>query len=121
MSDKKFSELLFPVSASKPVYKMVHYAYIHKEPQRNGITLNLLLLEYCDQCRAARETPYHSAQFNEYYGDYLAKTNAVPGRKFTGCGTAERGRQAGTRAKKRTPVGTRLARYQAQLRFEDDG
>ena len=77
MSDKQLAELLFPTSASKPVYKMPDYAYIHKELQRNGVTLNLLWLEYCDQCRDTGQTPYQSTQFNKYYSDYLAKTNAT--------------------------------------------
>lgn len=77
MSDKQLAELLFPASAAKPVYKMPDYAYIHKELQRSGVTLNLLWLEYCDQCRAAGEIPYQSTQFNKYYSDYLAKTNAT--------------------------------------------
>ena len=46
MSDKQLSERLFPTSPSKPVYKMPHYAYVHKELQRSGITLNLLWLGY---------------------------------------------------------------------------
>ena len=58
MSDKQLAEHLFPASASKPVYKMPDYAYVHKELQRSGVTLNLLWLEYCDQCRAAGEIPY---------------------------------------------------------------
>ena len=62
MSDKQLSERLFPTSPSKPVYKMPDYAYVHKELQRSGITLNLLWLEYCDQCRAAGEIPYQSTQ-----------------------------------------------------------
>ena len=53
MSDKQLSERLFPSSAARPVYKMPHYAYVHKGLQRSGVTLNLLWLEYCDQCRAA--------------------------------------------------------------------
>ena len=53
MSDKQFSECLFPATASKPVYKMPDYAYVHKELQRSGVTLNLLWLEYCNQCRSA--------------------------------------------------------------------
>ena len=77
MSDKQLSERLFPASASKPIYKMPDYAYIHKELQRSGVTLNLLWLEYCDQCRAAGEIPYQSTQFNKYYGEYLAKANAT--------------------------------------------
>ena len=77
MSDKQLSERLFPSSTSKPVYKMPDYASVHKELQRSGVTLNLLWLEYCDQCRAAGEIPYQSTQFNKYYADYLAKVNAT--------------------------------------------
>lgn len=58
MSDKQLSERLFPSSTSTPVYKMPDYASVHKELQRSGVTLNLLWLEYCDQCRAAGEIPY---------------------------------------------------------------
>ena len=42
MSDKQLSEHLCPASSTKPVYKMPDYAYVHKELQRNGFTLNLL-------------------------------------------------------------------------------
>lgn len=56
---------------------MPDYASVHKELQRSGVTLNLLWLEYCDQCRAAGEIPYQSTQFNKYYADYLAKSNAT--------------------------------------------
>ena len=77
MSYKQLAELLFPAIAAKPVYKIPDYAYIHKELQRSGVTLNLLWLEYCDQCRAAGEIPNQSTQFNKYYSDYLAKTNAT--------------------------------------------
>lgn len=73
MSDKQLSERLFPATASKLVYKMPDYAYVHKELQRSGVTLNLLWLEYCDQCRAAGEAPYQSIQFNKYYTDYLTR------------------------------------------------
>ena len=56
-SDTQLSERLFPPSTSKPVYKMPDYAYVHKELQRSGVTLNLLWLEYCDRCRAAGKIP----------------------------------------------------------------
>ena len=77
MSDKQLSERLFPSSTAKPACKMPDYAYVHKELQRSGVTLNLLWLEYCDQCRAAGEIPYQSTQFNKYYADYLVKVNAT--------------------------------------------
>ena len=76
MSDKTLSERLFPSSASNSVYK-TDYAYVHRDLQRSGVTLNLLWLEYCDRCRAAGEIPHQSPQFNKYYADYLAKANAT--------------------------------------------
>lgn len=77
MSDKDLAEKLFPSPPRKPVYKMPDYAYVYREMQKSGVTLNLLWLEYCDQCKAAGETPYQSTQFNKYYSDYLNKTNAT--------------------------------------------
>ena len=77
MSDKQLSERLFPSSTSTPVYKMPDYASVHEELQHSGVTLNLLWLEYCDQCRAAGEIPYQSTQFNKYYADYVHKTKAT--------------------------------------------
>ena len=62
---------------SKFTYKMLDYAYVHKELQRSGVTLNLLWLEYCYQCRVADEVPYQSTQFNKYYVDHLAKVSAT--------------------------------------------
>ena len=77
MTDTKLSELLYPSASAKPVYKMPDYAYVAKEMMKDGVTLNLLWLEYCEQCLASGETPYQSTQFNKYYSDYLAKTNAT--------------------------------------------
>ena len=76
MSDKTLSERLFPSSASNSVYK-TDYAYVHRDLQRSGVTLNLLWLEYCDRCRAAGEIPHQSPQFNKYYADYVHKTKAT--------------------------------------------
>ena len=77
MTDAKLAETLYPPAALKPTYKMPDYAYVAKEMLKDGVTLNLLWLEYCEQCRTAGETPYQSTQFNKYYSDYLAKTNAT--------------------------------------------
>lgn len=77
ISDKQLAELLFPAVAGKPVFRMPDYENVHRELQRNGVTLNLLWLEYCDACRSAGETPYQSTQFNKYYNDFLAKKNAT--------------------------------------------
>jgi transposase len=77
VSDKQLPDLLFSTAAGKPVFKMPDYEYVYRELQRNGVTLNLLWLEYCDACRTAGETPYQSTQFNKYYNDFLVKKNAT--------------------------------------------
>ena len=51
LSDRKLSELLFPNEHANPEYQMPDYEYVHKELQKNGVTLNLLWLEYCEKCR----------------------------------------------------------------------
>lgn len=57
MSDKQLAVLLFPSASGKPAYKMPDYDYVYREMQKSGVTLNLLWLEYCDQCKAAGEIP----------------------------------------------------------------
>ena len=77
MPDKKLAALLFPTAAGKPVFRMPDYEYVHRELQKNGVTLNLLWLEYCDACRPTGEIPYQPTQFNKYYNDFLVKKNAT--------------------------------------------
>ncbi len=77
MSDKQLADLLFPTAIGKPVFKMPDYEYVHRELQKNGVTLNLLWLEYCDTCRSTGEIPYQSTQFNKYYNDFLGTKNAT--------------------------------------------
>ena len=45
--------------------------------QKNGVTLSLLWVEYCEQCHQNGELPYKSTQFNKYYADYVHKTKAT--------------------------------------------
>lgn len=77
LSDKKLSELLFPSDRSRPGYKMPDYSYVHRELQKDGVTLNLLWLEYCEQCRSENEIPYQLTQFKKHYRDYAMKTTAT--------------------------------------------
>jgi transposase len=77
MTTKEVSEVLFPTGETQPIFKMPDYEYVHREMQKSGATLNLLWLEYCDQCREAGEMPYKSTQFNKYYSDFLLKTKAT--------------------------------------------
>ena len=77
LSDKHLAEMIYPATSEKPAFKMPDYEYVHRELQKNGVTLNLLWLEYCDACRSAGEIPYQSTQFNKYYNDFLVKKNAT--------------------------------------------
>lgn len=77
LSDKELARLLFPAESVKPAYKMPDCEYLHREMAKSGVTLTLLWLEYCDQCRESGEIPYKSTQFNKYYSDYVKKTKAT--------------------------------------------
>ena len=76
-SDKDVAQKLFPPASTGQSYKMPDYSYVHREMKKSGVTLNLLWLEYCEQCRVAGELPYKSTQFNKYYADYVDKTKAT--------------------------------------------
>lgn len=76
-SNEALRDVLFPGAANKPLYRMPDYEYIHQEMQKSGVTLSLLWVEYCEQCRANGDLPYQSTQFNKYYADFVHKTNAT--------------------------------------------
>ena len=77
MADKEICKLLFPGEKAKSVYKMPDYEYVHREMAKSGVTLTLLWVEYCEECRQNGEIPYRATQFNKYYSDYVAKTKAT--------------------------------------------
>ena len=77
MSQQEVSKRLFPTEQKNPVYKMPDYEWVHREMQKSGVTLSLLWVEYCEQCRQNGELPYKSTQFNKYYADYVQKTKAT--------------------------------------------
>lgn len=76
-SNERLKSLLFERSENRPAYKMPDYQLIHREMQKSGVTLTLLWVEYCEQCRRSGELPYKSTQFNKYYADYVHKTKAT--------------------------------------------
>lgn len=77
LTPKAITSKLFPENPDRPVYRMPDYEQVHKEMQKSGVTLSLLWVEYCEQCRTAGELPYQSTQFNKYYADYVHKTKAT--------------------------------------------
>ncbi len=56
---------------------MPDYVSVHREMQKDGVTLQLLWYEYVDSCRAAGELPYQLTQFKKYYRDWVMQTRAT--------------------------------------------
>lgn len=77
MSDKQLANKLFGSSEAKLSYKLPDYEYVHCEMAKSGVTLLLLWLEYCDQCRDIGDLAYKSTQFNKYYADFVKSTKAT--------------------------------------------
>lgn len=77
LSTEEVARKLYPATSMGQQYKMPDYAWVHKEMQKSGVTLSLLWVEYCEQCRQNGELLYKSTQFNKYYADYVHKTKAT--------------------------------------------
>ena len=77
MSTEAIQKHLFPAANDHPQYRMPDYEKVHREMQKSGVTLSLLWVEYCEECRANGELPYQSTQFNKYYAEYVHKTKAT--------------------------------------------
>jgi transposase len=77
MPDKDLAAVINDGGLIRIRYKMPDYERIHKELAKNGVTLSLLWVEYCEDCRKSGEIPYQSTQFNKYYGDFVRKTGAT--------------------------------------------
>ena len=77
LSNETLRKKLYPGSEDHPHYRMPDYEKVHREMQKSGVTLSLLWVEYCEECRANGEIPYQSTQFNKYYSEYVHKTKAT--------------------------------------------
>jgi transposase len=77
ISDRDLFSILYPPGAAQPSYKMPDYEQVHQEMAKSSVTLQLLWMEYCDQCRAANEVPYQLTQFKKYYREYVVKNKAT--------------------------------------------
>ena len=76
-SDRELMEAIQGDTLKRVPYRMPDYEKVHKELMRSGVTLSLLWVEYCEECRKSGELPYQSTQFNKYYADYAQKTKAT--------------------------------------------
>ena len=76
-TNEELTKKLFPSYAVSTSYRKPDYDYIHREMAKSGVTLSLLWVEYCEQCRGSGFLPYKQTQFNKYYRDYVHKTKAT--------------------------------------------
>ena len=76
-SNEELAKILMPSYKPSVSYQMPDYEYIHREMAKSGVTLSLLWVEYCDQCRQSEFLPYKQTQFNKYYRDFVHKTKAT--------------------------------------------
>jgi len=77
MPDKELANAINDGGIERIQYRMPDYEYIHRELRKSGVTLGLLWVEYCDECRSYGQIPYQSTQFNKYYSDYVRQTGAT--------------------------------------------
>ena len=77
-SPEEVAHKLYPSTLQGKQYKMPDYEWVHREMQKSGVTLSLLWVEYCEQCRQNGELPYKSTQFNKHAGR-LGWSDSSPG------------------------------------------
>ena len=65
LSDREIAVRLFSHGCNKLNYKMPDYEIVHREMAKSGVTMQLLWMEYCDQCHNAGEIPYQLTQFKK--------------------------------------------------------
>jgi hypothetical protein len=76
-SNEELTKKILPSCAVSASYQMPDYDYIHHEMTKSGVSLSLLWVEYCDQCRDSGFLPYKQTQFNKYYRNFIHKTKAT--------------------------------------------
>jgi len=77
MPDKDLAYALYPTAVVKSAYKAPDFEAVHREMAKPGVTLQLVWMEYCEQCRTSGEPPYQLSQFKKLYRDYAIQTKAT--------------------------------------------
>jgi transposase len=76
LSDRELANAINDGGIERVDYRMPDYEHVHRELGRSGVTLSLLWVEYCDECRQTGQIPYQSTQFYKYYSDFVRETGA---------------------------------------------
>lgn len=77
-TDTELEALLFPEKQKQESTRRApDYEKVSQELNRNGVTLKLLWMEYCEDCRQARQQPFMYSQFCYHFQQYAAKNRAT--------------------------------------------
>jgi transposase len=77
MSDQAIAKAIRDGGIERIQFRMPDYDLVHKELRKSGVTLSLVWVEYCEECRRAGELPYQLTQFKKYYAEYARKIGAT--------------------------------------------
>ena len=77
-TDTELEALLFPEKqVQQSTRRMPDYELVSNELNRKGVTLKLLWMEYCEECRQAKQQPFMYSQFCFYFQQYAEKNRAT--------------------------------------------
>ncbi|MCL2661145.1 MAG: IS21 family transposase [Acidobacteriaceae bacterium] len=77
MPEKELAAAINEGGFERARYRVPDFEHIHKELGKSGVTLSLLWIEYCEECKRTGEMPYQSTQFNKHYREYAMRTGAT--------------------------------------------
>jgi len=77
MPEKDLAYALYPSAMVKAAHKAPDCDAVHREMAKPGVTLQLVWMEYCEQCRTSGELPYQLSQFKKLYRDYAVQAKAT--------------------------------------------
>ena len=77
-TDADLERLLFPEKQEQAsLRRMPDFEKVSKELTRSGVTLKLLWMEYCEECRQLGEQPFMYSQFCYHFQQYAEKERAT--------------------------------------------
>ena len=77
-TDAELEQLLFPEKQEQaPLRRMPDFEKVSKELARSGVTLKLLWMEYCEECRQLGEQPFMYSRFCFHFQKYAEQARAT--------------------------------------------
>ena len=77
-TDAELEALLFPEKKEKASsHRMPDFEKVSKELARSGVTLKLLWMEYCEECRQLNQQPFMYSQFCYHFQQFAEKERAT--------------------------------------------